>query len=693
MKAGDLRAALAAALALCTIGHADAQTLAAPTVHVTASMPIEQFFEEPSLSGASLSPDGRQLAMRVTPAEGHDRLAVLDLASMRSTTVAAFRDADIGDFLWVNDTRLAFRLTDRTQGRGPVQYGSGLYAVDSDGGALRQLATRRQVSHELAPGKGGRNQADNLALTQGGPRSKAGQDLLPHNTVLLDSMDQQRGNAVHALLVEQGDFGTIQSSTLLRVDSVNGNHHEIDAPAGIRYWLADGGGQARIATASSRGQQRVYWRDPATEQWQLLAQFDPIGNDGGAFEPAFLTPDGNFYVHARHGGDKLALYRFDLNTKQLDPQPLASSPTQDIRASMLRSSTALLGIRYTTTTETTIWFDAEMQAIQQKIDALLPATVNTVSVATRGNSPFVLVASWSDTQPTIYRIFHRDTGQLAPLARSRPAVNSERMAVRQLQRYAARDGLQIPAWLTLPRTGPHHHLPMLVFVHDGPWQRSGPGWQGEAQFLASRGYAVLEPDYRGSTGLGDAYFRAGWRQWGVAMQDDLADGVRWAIAQGIADPRRVCIVGAGYGGYAALMGLAKDGDLYRCGVAWSAVTDLASIADGRWRMGGNLNERHDRYPASSLIGDARSDAAQWRAASPRYLAGRITQPLLMAHGYADHLLPASDAENVYQAIRQGNPHAQWLRYDDEGHDWRLTKNRIDFWQRVDQFLARHNGAE
>lgn len=641
------------------------------TVTVTAALPMEQFFENAALSGALLSPDGRQLALRVVPGDGHDRLAVLDLASMRMQPAAAFTDAAIGDFLWVNERRLAFRLTDRWQGQGRSRYGSGLYAVNSDGSAFRQLAAR-----------------------QGTQQSKAGRTLLPPNTILMESIGDQRGTAIHVLQTEHGEHGAVQSATLLRLDSVNGNHAEIDAPAGIRYWLYDQGGQARIATAQTDGQNRVYWRDPATEQWQLLAQFDPRSNAEDVFEPAFLTPDGHFYVSARSGGDKAALYRYTLQTRQRDVQPAVASPDHDIRASMVRSSTRLLGIRYTTDTETTVWLDEDMQAVQQSVNALLPSTVNTLSVGTRSETPFVLVASWSDTQPAIYHLYQRDTGQLTVLAKSRPGVNAARMSAKQLQHYTARDGLRIPAWLTLPRAGagkaPAARLPLIVFVHDGPWQRGTWGWSGEAQFLASRGYAVLEPDYRGSEGLGDAHFRAGWKQWGLAMQDDLADGVRWAIAQGYADPRRVCIVGAGYGGYAALMGLARDGELYRCGVALSAVTELETIADGRWRLGASLYERYDRYPASTLIGEAPRDAAQWRASSPRHLAARITQPVLLAHGQLDRRVAASDAASLYQAIRQGNPNAEWLRYDDEGQGLTLPGNRIDFWRKVEQFLARHN---
>ncbi|MFZ4874924.1 prolyl oligopeptidase family serine peptidase [Janthinobacterium sp. Mn2066] len=672
--------------------QATAETAGPASVLVTAPLPIEQFFSHASLSGALLSPDGRLLAMRVAPAEGRDRLSVLDLTSMRTQVVAAFTDVDIGDFLWVNEKRLAFRLTDRQNARKASSDGAGMYAVNSDGSVFRQLVTRWSADNADKPLRPWEREGqENPETLADGPQTKNGRTLLPQNTVLMDSIGEQRSNAIYALRPESDEFGAVRAASLIRLDTIHGSNGEIASPKDVRYWLYDRGGQARIATAQTRGQNLVYWRDPATEKWQLLAQFDPRSNDATVFEPAFLTPEGDFYVTARKGGDKAALYRFDLEKKQLDAQPIVSSADYDIRATMVRSSTRLLGIRYSTDTETTVWLDADMQAIQKTVNAQLPATVNTLSVGERSSTPFVLVSSWSDTQPVIYRIFNRDTGKLVPLAKSRPAVNEAKMATRQLQHYTARDGLRIPAWLSLPRNGPRKQLPMVVVVHDGPWQRSDWGWNGETQFLASRGYAVLEPDYRGTIGLGETHFRTSWKQWGGTMQDDIADGVRWAIAEGVADPRRICIAGGGYGGYAALMGLAKDGDLYRCGVAWSAVPDVAEVADGRWRVGGNLDERYDRYPASTLIGDARSDAAQWRASSPRYQAARITQSLLLAHGDADPLVSSFQANRLYQAIREGNAQAQWLRYDDEGHDLRVPKNRIDFWSRVEKFLDANIG--
>jgi dipeptidyl aminopeptidase/acylaminoacyl peptidase len=214
-------------------------------------------------------------------------------------------------------------------------------------------------------------------------------------------------------------------------------------------------------------------------------------------------------------------------------------------------------------------------------------------------------------------------------------------------------------------------------------------WDPEVQFLASRGYAVLQPEFRGSTGFGGKHFRAGWKQWGLTMQDDVADGARWAIAQGIADPRRICIAGASYGGYAALMGLAKDPDLFRCGVEWVGVTDLALRYKSDWRS--DLSAEGAQYTLPVLMGDPDKDAQQLKDTSPVNLASRIKQPLLMAHGGSDRRVPIAHGKNFRDAVAPYNKNVEWVEYPEEGHGWRLVKNRVDFWGRVEKFLAANIG--
>jgi dipeptidyl aminopeptidase/acylaminoacyl peptidase len=235
---------------------------------------------------------------------------------------------------------------------------------------------------------------------------------------------------------------------------------------------------------------------------------------------------------------------------------------------------------------------------------------------------------------------------------------------------------------------------MVVLVHGGPYVHgSSWGWSAQTQFLASRGYAVLEPAFRGSTGFGARHFVAGWKQWGLKMQDDIADGTRWAIAKGIADPKRICIAGASYGGYATLMGLVKDPDLYRCGVDWVGVTDIQLLYDGHWSFKSDMSDEWKSYGMPEMVGDPVKDAAQLAATSPLQQAARITQPLLMAYGGVDHRVPMYHGRKFYDAVTRTNKQVEWIEYQDEGHGWSLPKNRIDFWGRVETFLDKQIGKD
>jgi dipeptidyl aminopeptidase/acylaminoacyl peptidase len=256
-------------------------------------------------------------------------------------------------------------------------------------------------------------------------------------------------------------------------------------------------------------------------------------------------------------------------------------------------------------------------------------------------------------------------------------------------RYAARDGLPIPAYLTLPR-GQGRNLPMVVVVHGGPWIR-GDTWSfdSEAQFLASRGYAVLQPNFRGTTGHGWKHFASSFGQWGLAMQDDIEDGVKWAVAQGIADPRRVCIYGASYGGYAAMMGLAKTPEVFRCGINYVGVTDLDLYLTATWAD--YAYSDFIQHSAREMVGDATRDAQRLRATSPVELAARIKAPVLMAYGAVDFRVPIEHGTRMKAALERHGSKPVWIAESGEGHGFRDTRNRVAFYEAMEKFLKEHLG--
>ena len=258
-----------------------------------------------------------------------------------------------------------------------------------------------------------------------------------------------------------------------------------------------------------------------------------------------------------------------------------------------------------------------------------------------------------------------------------------------MYRFAARDKRSIPVLVTQPAVKSLGPKPAVVLVHGGPFLRGTHWeWESQAQFLASRGYVVIEPEFRGSTGYGSAHFRAGWKQWGLKMQDDVADAAQWAVGQGWVDPKRICIAGASFGGYAVLMGLIKTPELYQCGVEWVGVSDIDLMYDIGWS---DSSDEWKQYGMPLLVGDQIKDAQQLKETSPLAQAQRLNRPLLMAHGAADRRVPIKHGMAFRDAVSTTNRNVEWIVYANEGHGWRELENKVDFWSRVEKFLDKNIG--
>jgi dipeptidyl aminopeptidase/acylaminoacyl peptidase len=263
------------------------------------------------------------------------------------------------------------------------------------------------------------------------------------------------------------------------------------------------------------------------------------------------------------------------------------------------------------------------------------------------------------------------------------------MGLRDLHRFAARDGRSIPAYVTLPPGKASGPRPTVVLVHGGPAVRGAYwDWDSEAQFLASRGYVVIQPEFRGGTGFGADHFNAGLKQWGLAMQTDLVDAAQWAVKQGWADPKRIAIMGASYGSYATLMGLIQNPEVFRCGVEWAGVTDIDLLFSTTYS---DASQENLKYGMRTLIGDPdnATDAARFRQYSPLLRAAELKQPLLMAHGLEDRRVPIVHATGFYDAVKRSNPNVELITYPNEGHGWSKEETRIAFWQRVEAFLDKN----
>ncbi len=666
----SLSARLLFAAALCT-SFAAAPAAAQPAV-AAAAPPVEAFFSNPLLADAELSPSGRYLAALSGAPGRRDILVVVDLQENKATPVASHSDVDILHFQWVNDGRLMFNVSDKRIGPGGAYLASGLYAVNRDGSGMRQLASR----------SGGRREASQIV-----------DKMLPWHTTMLGQRGAQDSDEVYVVSSDPEQSERTGTTRLLRLNTVTGRTVAVQPPGPVDSWMLDNDGEPRIALRAAAGTTSIHYRDPANGSWRVIAQYPTYAGSTGGFTPVGFGADGTLYVRAHAGKDAAALHTLDLATGKVNPQGVVVMPGYDFNGGLVSRRGKVLGVAVETDAPGNIWFDKEMGAIQQSVDKLLPGVVNLISVASRADAPWVLVHSLSDVQPLAYYLYHPASGKLNPIGSSREGINASQMGRQDPVRYKARDGREIPALLTVPAGGANKNLPLVVLVHGGPYVRGNHwGWNGDTQFLASRGYAVLEPDFRGSRGYGTAHFRAGWKQWGLAMQDDIADGARWAIAQGIADPKRICIAGASYGGYAALMGLVKEPDLFKCGINYVGVTDISLLFNGHWSFDSDLTDDWKIHGMPLMIGDPVKDAAQFKATSPIEQAAKITQPLLLAYGAVDKRVPLYHGNKFRDAVAAHNKSVEWVVYEDEGHGWTKPENRFDFWTRVERFLGKHIGS-
>jgi len=638
-----------------------------------AAPTAQQFFESAHYKDAKLSPSGRYLALRVGSNEARDSVLVFDNETLQVVGGGRLADYDVGTIRWVNDNRLLYTVADGNVAPGDRRFAPGLYAMSRDGKEVRQLAEHR------ASGSGT------------GTHIKS--RLEPWNTFLMDEEGAQDSDTVY---VERPIWSKlagyeIEHTELVKLNTVTGHGVTISHPGNAESWMLDHKGEPTILISSRDGKETIHYRN-ASGEWRDLVSQAAYGSDADAIAPIGFYDDKHLLVKTRTKGDKAALYLMDLASGKIDPNPLVAMADFDFGGSMVYSRKRLVGLHYLADARSSAWFDPALKAAQADVDKQLGGLINIITPPTQPETDWLLVVSYSDRQPRFYSVYNSKTHELKGLGSTRPDIKSSEMGRQDFIKYRARDGLEVPAWLTLPaKEG--KKLPMVVLVHGGPYVRGNEwGWNAESQFLASRGYAVLAPEFRGSTGYGMKLFDAGLKQWGLKMQDDIADSVKWAVEKGIADPGRICIMGGSYGGYATLMGLINDPGLYRCGIAYAAVTDIPLQYSSGMAVLSDLPADYKAYGVPLLVGDLEKDAAQFTATSPLQQAARIKRPLLLAHGSDDRRVPFPHYSKLRSALKDAKADAEFVEYVGEGHGWSTLKTRLDFWGRVEKFLDKHIGA-
>ena len=626
---------------------------------------IETFFRKPAFGGATLSPNGRYLAV-IAPIGARHGLIVLDLEKKAATKMTSPGDGDVLGVIWQNDERLVVRLGELQRASGEPPHESGIVAINRDATDSRVIA-----------------------------------GLLPRNTTSTGITEKsfERPWFVNLIRVIEGTNDVLVTARerndhtldVYRYDTVTGRKTllSLDSPGNVQRWVVDFDNVPRAAETASIDDDVSAWyvRKSANDPWTKVAEAKLGALDSTPLE---FDPDGKLlYVAARRdGADRASIYEYSV-TDGAWRKSIVSHPLRDIDGGTATfrvdyKARKLLGLRYVDDRPSTVWFDPEWARAQKGVDAALPDTINLLQ--RRGDR--YLIVAYSDRDPGEAYLLDAKTMRLEKILDYEPWIDPKAMAPMKWVRYPARDGLTIPALLTVPTNGPAKPSPLVVVIHGGPnVEATRWGYDPETQFFASRGYAVLAPQFRGTLGFGWKLRSSGFRKWGDDMQDDLEDGVKWAVAQGIADPARICFYGASYGGYAALWGAIKNAKLIKCAVSYVGVTSIDYLFDNAQTDLSRLAERSSLMVRE--IGDPKTERARFHRVSPLDNADKVGVPILLAYGASDLRVPLAHGTDFRAALdRAGKPY-EWVVYADEGHGFVKDENLFNFYGRVERFLAKY----
>ena len=608
----------------------------------TPLIPLEHFYDDPERAAARVSPDGTRLAW-VAPADGPLNVWVAPIAGGEPVQVTHDRDRGVRSYSWSRDGARILYLQDTG---GDENYH--LFASDLD--------------RPDAPDR----------------------DLTPFDGVKVGVVDVPRGDPDHVLIsTNRRDRGLFDVE---RLSLVTGDVELVaENPGNIMGWLTDRQGRLRAAFAQTpTGDHQVLVRETEDQPFRVLAEY--ANEDSGA--PYAFSADGRqIYVGSARDNDLVRLVTLDVQTGE--ERVVDADEEADLGAPIISDRTGeLLGAAYRRDRVVVHAFDAAFARDWERALHLHPG--DPMIGSTDDDEILWTVAIDDDRDPGATYLFDRRTGESRLLFRSRPWLEPTILAERTPVRITSRDGLTLPSYLTLPVGMAPVGLPTVLYVHGGPWARDSWGWEPTAQFLANRGYAVLQVNYRGSTGFGKSFMHAAEREFAGKMHDDLIDGVNWIVGEGIADPKRVAIYGGSYGGYAALVGATFTPDVFAAAISVVGPSNLVTLVRSfppYWRP--LLAGTWFRFVGDP---DDPEDLKDLEARSPINKVDRITAPLMVLQGANDPRVKKHESDQIVEALRARGVPVEYIVKEDEGHGFVKPENRMDVYRAVEQFLATHLGG-
>ncbi|PJK01290.1 peptidase S9 [Lysobacteraceae bacterium NML91-0213] len=625
-------------------------------------MDLAPFVAEERLGALKISPTGEYYAATI-PLQGQYGLAIMRRSdNSLSATFRFTRGTSIHDFWWVNPERVLIAVSESFGSRDdPLPTGE-LYAINADGSRRELLVGWRVVEQQT------------------GTRLSSGKREERVAARLVDTLPEDDRH----VLIRVAPLSKDPISRLERMDVYSGRRTRVaTAPVSTAEYVTDTTGTVRFAYGSNSDNiSRTWLRDAAGGDWTLIN--DEMASGGAVVPLGFSADNATAYLQVEHRQGPDSIVAYDIASGER--RELLRDAVVDPVAVYDDSGRVPVGARFHGATTRTVFFDetSPQARLHRALEDVFEGQVVSVTSVTRDGTRRLLQVR-SDVDPGSYFEFDssRNAADFA-FARSE-AINPEKMSPVRPIELKARDGLTLYGFLTVARGAQARNLPMVVMPHGGPFGIFDAwGFDRDAQVLATAGYAVLQVNFRGSGNYGRAFRIAGARQWGGAMQDDVTDATRWAVAEGIADPERICIYGASYGGYAALMGTVREPDLYRCAVGYVGVYDLPRLTRENRRMG-----RWARNWSGDWLG---TDPDALASVSPNRLAGQIRVPVLLAAGGEDLIALIEHSQLMERALRGAGVPVETLYYPNEGHGFHLAEHRLEFYRRLLGFLHTHIGG-
>jgi dipeptidyl aminopeptidase/acylaminoacyl peptidase len=611
--------------------------------------PIEAFAALPRFSGARLSPDGTRIAVKLR-AQGQQVLAILSLTEpdARPAYISGGELVDINSWTWVNDDWLVLNVGTTDRSTGQDMYVTRLLGVDRQARTMNRLGWNdaAQMAGDLI-----------WVARDGSPRILFGK--------------------------QTAAFGTNFWPKVYEADVATGRTHMIvNSHDYVLNWFADSRGNVRLGYGydDDRGAEYLLYRAGGEGNFQTIARAN-TRRDEHVPVPAMFLPATNaaIAISDRDGFDAvyemslpdLTLGRMLFSVRGYDVEDIYPTPAGD----------RISGIAYTGERPTVQWRDLPMRQAQANLDATFGAGRSRIVSWNRDRSKLLALVG-GPNQAGAYYLQDVATNTVSRVAWLSDTRQDQELGPVRTVRYRARDGVEIEAVLTLPPGREARGLPVIVMPHGGPSARDDESWDWITQFLADRGYAVIQPNYRGSSGYGTQFATLGRGEWGRKMQDDVDDALAWLAEQGIGDRGRACIVGASYGGYAALRAAQRAPQVYRCAVSYAGVSDLAALS----RYDRNfLNSRGRRQWLTA-------QAPDFREVSPLNHAAEFTIPALLMHGDRDVVVPVSESRRMAERLRDAGKPYRYVEQRGGDHHFSSAADRLQFLRELESFLDRHNPA-